>query len=167
MIPWTRIAVREAGAPTLCFSTTNNNLIKKNKTTFLLTNGVHSIIIHNIIITVIILRKLKRRLCNSEDAERRIKPWKCTAPFPAVGPPTLRQWNSAMDACARARPTRLTTCFELFQEGIDVHHFQPNEYSFGAIMSACSRARRADRAIQVLQDMKVCLRYTMYTCYSM
>lgn len=83
-----------------------------------------------------------------------------------VRTPTLRQWNSAMDACARARPTRFDTCFELFHQGIHLHHLHPNEYSFGALLSACSRARRADFAIQVLQDMKVRVCSVCYSVYT-
>lgn len=70
--------------------------------------------------------------------------------------PTLRQMNSAIDACSRARPTRLEECSSILKNGIESYSLKPNVFTFGALMSACSRARRADRAIQVLRDMVVC-----------
>lgn len=76
--------------------------------------------------------------------------------YSSIDSPTVRQMNSAMDACSRARPTRLQECFRIFERGTSEHDLQPNVFTFGALVSACSRARRADRAIQVLKDMKVC-----------
>jgi len=69
--------------------------------------------------------------------------------------PTVRQMNSAIDACARARPTRVHEAFALLQEGISRKQLKPNVFTFGALMSACSRARDADRAIRVLRSMQV------------
>ena len=76
--------------------------------------------------------------------------------------PTVRQMNSAIDACARARPTRVDQAFELLREGISQKKLKPNVFTFGALMSACSRARRADQAIRVLRSMQV--RTCSYLC---
>jgi len=75
--------------------------------------------------------------------------------YHSLSSPTLRQLNSAIDACSRARPTRLNECFRILQEGISHYSLKPNVFTFGALMSACSRAHRADKAIQVLRDMEV------------
>jgi len=58
--------------------------------------------------------------------------------------------NCAIDACARARPTRLEEAFSIF-ENSDI---QANDFTFGALVSACARARNANRALSVLRSMK-------------
>ena len=76
--------------------------------------------------------------------------------YETVERPTVRQMNGAIDACARARPTRLDEAFRLLDDGIQKKHLTPNVFTFGALMSACSRARRADRALALLKAMQVC-----------
>jgi pentatricopeptide repeat protein len=73
----------------------------------------------------------------------------------SIAQPTVRLMNSAIDACSRARPTRLAQAFDILDEGIRTKQLQPNVFTFGAIMSACARDRNADRALQVLHSMEV------------
>ena len=75
--------------------------------------------------------------------------------YHSIAHPTVRHWNSALDASARARPARLDEALQLFEHGISKHSLKPNVFTFGAIVSACSRAQRADKAIQVLRSMEV------------
>lgn len=63
---------------------------------------------------------------------------------------TLRMMNAAIDACARARPTRLEQAFQILQES----DLEPNVFTFGALMSACARARRGDKARALLKSMQ-------------
>ena len=69
--------------------------------------------------------------------------------------PTVRIMNAAIDACSRSRETRLDQAFDIFQDGIKNKKLQPNVFTFGALMNACSRARDADRALQLLRSMGV------------
>lgn len=75
--------------------------------------------------------------------------------YESIEAPNIRILNSVIDACARARPTRLESAFELLDQGIQQKGLVPNVFTFGAIMSACNRARRADRAVQLLRTMQV------------
>ena len=75
--------------------------------------------------------------------------------YESIETPNIRILNSVIDACARARPTRLELAFELLDQGIEQKGLTPNVFTFGAIMSACNRARRADRAVQLLRTMQV------------
>lgn len=75
--------------------------------------------------------------------------------FHSVDMPSLRMLNNAIDACARARPTRLNEAFQLLEDGIEKKRLKPNVFTFGALMSACSRARAGDRAVKLLRSMKV------------
>eukprot|EP00529_Nitzschia_sp_RCC80_P000233 CAMPEP_0113493024 /NCGR_PEP_ID=MMETSP0014_2-20120614/28377_1 /TAXON_ID=2857 /ORGANISM="Nitzschia sp." /LENGTH=865 /DNA_ID=CAMNT_0000386871 /DNA_START=122 /DNA_END=2719 /DNA_ORIENTATION=+ /assembly_acc=CAM_ASM_000159 len=97
--------------------------------------------------------------------------------------PTIRHLNSAIDACARARPPRLLTAFKIFHgsfgEGGQQQQTQrqkqeeekttgtvadnsngsnknlrPNVFTFGALMNACNRARDGSRAVQLLGMME-------------
>jgi pentatricopeptide repeat protein len=74
---------------------------------------------------------------------------------------TVRLMNGAIDACARARPTRLQQAFELFEQETtepsseECGAIVPNVFTFGALMSACARARRGDRARELLKTMQV------------
>jgi pentatricopeptide repeat protein len=77
------------------------------------------------------------------------------AVYHAVPAPTIRLLNSAIDACSRARPARLEEAFSLLKEGIDTKKLKPNVFTFGSLVSTCSRARQARRAIQVLRSMEV------------
>lgn len=69
--------------------------------------------------------------------------------------PSIRLLNAAIDACSRATPTRLEQAFDLLQDGIEKKNLKPNVFTFGSLVSACSRARKADRAIKVLRSMEV------------
>jgi pentatricopeptide repeat protein len=77
--------------------------------------------------------------------------------YESIEKPNIRILNSAIDACARARPTRLDLAFELLDQGIAQKGLHPNVFTFGSIMSACNRARRSDLAVQVLRTMEVSL----------
>lgn len=74
--------------------------------------------------------------------------------YHSVEMPTIRLMNGAIDACARARPTRIDQAFQILQNGVDQKQLKPNVFTFGALMSACARARRADRALQLLASMQ-------------
>ena len=72
--------------------------------------------------------------------------------------PTVRIMNSAIDACAIARPTRLGEAFDILefsQNSSGGVAIKPNVFTFGALMSACARARRGDRALTLLKSMQV------------
>jgi len=74
--------------------------------------------------------------------------------YESIENPNIRILNAAIDACARAIPTRLDLAFELLDQGIKTKGLTPNVFTFGAIMSACNRARRADRAVKLLRTMQ-------------
>lgn len=69
----------------------------------------------------------------------------------SVDEPTVRLMNGAIDACARARPTRLREAFQI----VDQSNLRPNVFTFGSLISACARAKDADRALSVLRSMKI------------
>ena len=76
--------------------------------------------------------------------------------FQSIGRPTIRIVNAALDACARARPARFDQALELLDDSLQQYpHLKPNVFTFGALMSACSRARQPDRALQLLRTMQV------------
>ena len=77
------------------------------------------------------------------------------AVYESIPKPTVRLMNSAMDACARARPTQLQKCFDILQKAPP--SITPNVFTFGALMSACARARRGDKARHLLKFMQVSL----------
>ena len=77
--------------------------------------------------------------------------------YHAVDKPTVRLMNSAMDACARARPTRLDQAFAILEQATP--RITPNVFTFGALMSACARARRGDKARALLKSMQVSMLY--------
>ena len=71
--------------------------------------------------------------------------------------PTVKLMNLAIDCCARARPTQLNTALQIFKEGTrgsSSLQLQPNVFTFGALMSACARARDASRALKLLDIME-------------
>lgn len=78
--------------------------------------------------------------------------------YESISKPSVRVWNSALDACARS--AKMERAFAVFQEGIAQKNLRPNVFTFGSLMSACARARHADRAIQLLRSMKVSYMYT-------
>jgi pentatricopeptide repeat protein len=73
----------------------------------------------------------------------------------SVSKPSIRLLNGAIDACSRARPPRLEQAFDLLADGLEKKNLKPNVFTFGALVSACSRARKADLAIDVLRSMEV------------
>jgi len=75
--------------------------------------------------------------------------------YNSIQHPTIRQMNGAIDACARARPTRLQEAHQIFQNGVQNQNLKPNVFTFGSLMSACARARQAEKALQLLKSMKV------------
>lgn len=79
------------------------------------------------------------------------------AVYSSVEKPTVRLMNSAIDACARARPTRLDRAFQILEES---NNLVPNVFTFGALMSACARARRGDKARALLKSMQEKYRVT-------
>jgi pentatricopeptide repeat protein len=80
--------------------------------------------------------------------------------YDGVSQPTVRLMNSAIDACARARPTRLDKAFHILEEAET--SLQPNVFTFGALMSACARAKRGNKAIALLKSMQVCIHLYMW-----
>lgn len=75
--------------------------------------------------------------------------------YQQIEQPTIRLVNGAIDACSRARPTRLKQAFDIFQEGVDKHALKPNVFTFGALMNACNRDRNGSKALALLASMKV------------
>jgi pentatricopeptide repeat protein len=75
--------------------------------------------------------------------------------YSETGKPTIRLLNGAIDACSRARATRLDKAFEILKDGVRTKNLQPNVFTFGALMSACSRARDAKQALELLRSMQV------------
>ena len=63
--------------------------------------------------------------------------------------PCVRQVNAAIDACARARPVRLSQAFTL----LETSPVPPNVYTYGSLMNACARAGDAERAVSLLRNM--------------
>lgn len=80
--------------------------------------------------------------------------------FHSLHRPTIRQVNAAIDACARARPVRLSTAFEIFHNSTsnnNHHHYsmlKPNVFTYGALMNAVSRAGQVETAIRLLESME-------------
>jgi pentatricopeptide repeat domain-containing protein 1 len=96
---------------------------------------------------------------------------------PKILLPTIRQLNAVIDACARARPVRLTTALEIVNTYTTatippntnntkqnvvpsspstsaVRKLEPNVYTYGSLMNAISRSGDIDLALQVLQYMQ-------------
>ena len=82
----------------------------------------------------------------------------------SVSQPSIRLLNGAIDACSRARPPRLEQAFDLLTDGLRRKNLKPNVFTFGALVSACSRARKADLAIDVLRSMEVSAG-SLHRCY--
>jgi pentatricopeptide repeat domain-containing protein 1 len=76
--------------------------------------------------------------------------------FYSIPRPTIRQVNAVIDACARARPVRLSTAFEIFENYTagTATHLRPNVYTYGALMNAVSRAGEVEIAVQLLDTME-------------
>eukprot|EP00539_Tryblionella_compressa_P021060 CAMPEP_0178891172 /NCGR_PEP_ID=MMETSP0747-20121128/18769_1 /TAXON_ID=913974 /ORGANISM="Nitzschia punctata, Strain CCMP561" /LENGTH=760 /DNA_ID=CAMNT_0020560943 /DNA_START=110 /DNA_END=2392 /DNA_ORIENTATION=- len=84
--------------------------------------------------------------------------------YSSVDRPTVRIWNAAIDACARARPTRLEEAFDIFENAAHATTtemdsstatiLKPNVFTFGALMNACSRAGEAKKAVDLLRSME-------------
>jgi pentatricopeptide repeat protein len=75
--------------------------------------------------------------------------------YSSIDRPSIRNLNSAIDACSRARPTRLEKAKEIFQAGVQEKNLQPNVFTFGALMNACLRARNGGQAMTLLRSMQV------------
>ena len=75
--------------------------------------------------------------------------------YNSVPRPSIRLLNGAIDACSRARPPRLEQAFDLLTDAVREKNLCPNVFTFGSLVSACSRARNADLAIKVLRSMEV------------
>ena len=73
--------------------------------------------------------------------------------------PTTRLMNAAIDACARARPTRTDTALRILGEAMeggvvgDAARLRPNVYTLGSLMSCYARSRDADGALKLLREM--------------
>ena len=74
--------------------------------------------------------------------------------FESIDRPSIRIMNGAIDACARARPTRLDKALEIFDKAKSSKNNKPNVFTFGSLMNACNRARNADKAIEILRSME-------------
>jgi pentatricopeptide repeat protein len=75
--------------------------------------------------------------------------------YQQVEQPTIRLMNTAIDACSRAKPTRLEEAFEIFKNGVETHGLKPNVFTFGVLMNACNRDRNVTKALGLLKTMKV------------
>jgi len=80
------------------------------------------------------------------------------AVFESIKRPNIRIVNGAIDACARARPTRLKKAFEIFERATSSrssnYPVQPNVFTFGSLINACNRARNFDKAMDTLRSME-------------
>jgi pentatricopeptide repeat domain-containing protein 1 len=77
--------------------------------------------------------------------------------FDSIEQPSIRIINGAIDACARARPTRLEKAFEIFERATSAkskYALKPNVFTFGSLMNACNRARNVDKAMKTLRSME-------------
>jgi len=70
--------------------------------------------------------------------------------FESIERPNIRIINGAIDACARARPTRLNKALEIFENATP----KPNVFTFGSLLNACNRARNVDKAMELLRSME-------------
>lgn len=73
--------------------------------------------------------------------------------------PTTRLMNAAIDACARARPTRTETALRILEEAMEggvvgeAARLRPNVYTLGSLMSCYARSRDAEGALTLLREM--------------
>ena len=67
--------------------------------------------------------------------------------------PNTRHMNVAIDACARARPPRLSQALDIFHNGIQ-RGLVPNVFTFGSLLSVCARSRNCEKAIEMLNYMQ-------------
>ena len=76
--------------------------------------------------------------------------------FESIENPSIRIINGAIDACARARPTRLEKAFEIFERATSStsNYMKPNVFTFGSLMNACNRARNIKKAMETLRSME-------------
>eukprot|EP00980_Cylindrotheca_fusiformis_P000079 scaffold19_cov114-Cylindrotheca_fusiformis.AAC.26 len=68
--------------------------------------------------------------------------------------PSTRLVNCAIDACSRARPTRLKQAFTIIDRAVEEKGLRPNVFTFGALMSVCNRARDSDKALALLRSFE-------------
>jgi len=107
-------------------------------------------------------KRRKQKLLSYADLDRKIvglgrkgKTDEALRIFETIDRPSIRIINGAIDACARARPTRLKQAFEIFERTTasdDV--LKPNVFTFGSLMNACNRARNVDKAMETLRSME-------------
>jgi hypothetical protein len=69
--------------------------------------------------------------------------------------PSTRLINSAIDACSRARPTRLEEACTILERAVEEKGIRPNVYTFGLLMNACNRARNSGKALALLRSFEV------------
>ena len=98
------------------------------------------------------LRELEKKIV---DLGRAGKTDEALSLYQGVDEPTVRLMNSAIDACSRAKQTRLEQAFEIFEEGVQEYDLTPNVFTFGALMNACNRDRNSSRALDLLETMQV------------
>lgn len=72
----------------------------------------------------------------------------------SVNKPSTRLINCAIDACSRARPTRLKEAFDILERAVEEKGFRPNVFTFGALMNVCNRARNSDKAIRLMRSFE-------------
>jgi len=69
--------------------------------------------------------------------------------------PTVRLMNAAIDACSRAKPTRIEEAFDIFEKSVEKYGLKPNVFTFGVLMNTCNRSRNGTKALALLKTMKV------------
>jgi len=77
--------------------------------------------------------------------------------FESIDRPSIRIVNGAIDACARARPTRLKQAFDIFERATSMtskYSVRPNVFTFGSLINACKMARDVDKAMETLRSME-------------
>lgn len=67
--------------------------------------------------------------------------------------PNARTMNNAIGACARPSKPLYNEAFGIFQHGID-KGLKPNVYTFGSLMSVCSKKGDINRCRQLLKQME-------------
>jgi len=76
--------------------------------------------------------------------------------YSSIDRPTIRILNGVIDACARARPTRLNKAFEIFDNAAlqtkNKIILKPNVFTFGSLMNACNRARDGKKSHQAITN---------------
>jgi len=74
--------------------------------------------------------------------------------FYGIECPSTRLVNCAIDACSRARPTRLEEAFAILDACVRDKGLRVNVFTFGALMNVCNRARNSDEALALLRSFE-------------